>query len=159
MPPLSSTIFFTPSIYILQAPWFPWKYCEPIINLNNFALSTDGWLTSAFAMNSMAVMVASGVASSPGKRSLINLIDSSMCFLCTIISCNPKSADVHKRAWKSAASVMISGNHAESMALLSVGNMAPASTQSNLNLACGYESKSGEKRGNLYAQSWTSLSI
>lgn len=41
---------------------------------------------------------------------------------------------MHNRAWKSAASVMISGNHAESIALLSAGSMAPASTQWNLRL-------------------------
>jgi hypothetical protein len=126
--------------------------------------SVHGQLTSAFAMNSMAVIVASDVAPSPAKRPLINLIDSSMCFLWTIISCNPKRADVHRMAWKSAASVMISGNHAESMTLLSVGSMAPASAHPNLSLAlaiamdmhlegqrrwCVEEEKS-ESRGSVY---------
>lgn len=118
---------YTPSVVV------PLEVLRPIAGIKKITFFFDGRLTSAFAMNNTAVIVASEVASSPGKRSLISLIDSSMCFLCTIMSRSPKSADIHNKAWKSAASVMTSGYHAVSLTLLSGGSMAAASIRSNSN--------------------------
>lgn len=85
-------------------------------------------------MNSMVVIVASEVASSPDNLALINRMDSSMCFFGKSECLDPasdisltKRADVHKTAWKRAASVITKGNQAESLALAWAGSIKAAS--------------------------------
>jgi len=110
------------------------KILQAILSVERIAVDKNSKLTSAFAMNKIVVIVASETASLLGSLAFTSRIASSMCFRCVGMLLS-KRADVQRRAWKIAASVMMRGSHAESFGVVCAGSIKVASEGWQFSLA------------------------